>query len=35
MQLNTSKTGYLTAEELRVGTENFKESFKLSLGKTK
>ena len=33
MQLNTSKTGYLTAEELRAGTENFKDTFKISLGK--
>ena len=33
LQLNTSQTGFLTAEELRAGTENFKETFKISLGK--
>ena len=33
MDLNTSKTGKLTVDEIRSGTEHIKETFKLSLGK--
>ena len=33
MDLNTSKTGKLTVDEIRSGTQHIKETFKLSLGK--
>ena len=34
LQLNTSKTGYLTAKELRAGTKEVKDAFNRELGKT-
>ena len=33
MDLNTSKTGKLTVDEIRAGTDMIKDSFKKSLGK--
>ena len=33
MELNTSKTGQLTADEIKGGTEQIKDVFKLALGK--
>lgn len=35
MKLNTSKTGYLTVEEIRAGTDQIKGLFNLSLDKDK
>ena len=35
MQLNTSRTGYLTVEEIKAGTEQIKDMFKVTIGKDK